>query len=151
MERQYNNAAGFTSDDDTLPKRLLKEAIKSGPTEGQVNRLGEMLPIYYEVRGWTPEGVPTAETLERHAVENVDTDLKELTTDDGTKITYDKLLIAAGSKPLLPPIEGADLPNVHNCWTIEDARQIAERSNSCLEVVLMGRRVYRLYHSRITR
>ncbi len=65
MERQYNNAAGFTSDDDTLPKRLLKEAIKSGPTKGQVNRLGEMLPIYYEVRGWTPEGIPTPETLER--------------------------------------------------------------------------------------
>ena len=73
-----------------------------------------------------------------HAVTKVDTDLKELTTDDGTKISYDKLLIAAGSKPLLPPIEGADLPNVHNCWTIEDARQIAERSHSCLEVVLMG-------------
>jgi len=65
MERIYNNAAGFTADDDTLPKRLLKEAIKSGPTEGQVNRLGEMLPKYYEIRGWTPEGVPTPETLAR--------------------------------------------------------------------------------------
>jgi aldehyde:ferredoxin oxidoreductase len=65
MERQYNNAAGFTADDDTLPKRLLKEAIKSGPTKGQVNRLGEMLPKYYEIRGWTPEGVPTAETIDR--------------------------------------------------------------------------------------
>ena len=65
MERQYNNAAGFTADDDTLPKRLLKEAIKSGPTEGQVNRLGEMLPKYYEIRGWTPEGIPTPETVAR--------------------------------------------------------------------------------------
>ena len=65
MERQYNNAAGFTADDDTLPKRLLKEAIKSGPTEGQVNRLGEMLPKYYEIRGWTPEGIPTSETIAR--------------------------------------------------------------------------------------
>ncbi|MEE9326295.1 MAG: aldehyde ferredoxin oxidoreductase family protein [Cocleimonas sp.] len=65
MERQYNNAAGFTADDDTLPKRLLKEAIKSGPTKGQVSRLGEMLPKYYEIRGWTPEGVPTAETIDR--------------------------------------------------------------------------------------
>ena len=65
MERQYNNAAGFTSDDDTLPKRLLKEAIKSGPTKGQVNRLGEMLPKYYEIRGWTPQGIPTPETITR--------------------------------------------------------------------------------------
>ena len=65
MERQYNNAAGFTSDDDTLPKRLLKEAVKSGPTKGNVSRLGEMLPKYYEIRGWSPEGVPTADTISR--------------------------------------------------------------------------------------
>lgn len=65
MERLYNNAAGFTADDDTLPKRLLKEAIKSGPTKGQVNRLGEMLPKYYEIRGWTADGKPTPETLSR--------------------------------------------------------------------------------------
>jgi aldehyde:ferredoxin oxidoreductase len=24
-----------------------------------------MLPEYYELRGWTPDGVPTAQTLER--------------------------------------------------------------------------------------
>ena len=65
MERQYNNAAGFTADDDTLPKRLLKEAVKSGPTKGNVSRLGEMLPKYYEIRGWTPEGIPTSETISR--------------------------------------------------------------------------------------
>ncbi len=65
MERMYNNAAGFTADDDTLPKRLLKEAIKSGPTKGQVNRLGEMLPKYYEIRGWTQQGEPTSDTLSR--------------------------------------------------------------------------------------
>ena len=65
MERMYNNAAGFTADDDTLPKRLLKEAVKSGPTKGQVNRLGEMLPKYYEIRGWTQQGEPTPDTLSR--------------------------------------------------------------------------------------
>src|SRR6056300_186092 len=43
MERLFNEAAGFTADDDKLPKRLLEEVIKHGPTEGQVNRLGEML------------------------------------------------------------------------------------------------------------
>ena len=65
MERIFNQAAGFTADDDKLPKRLLKEAIKSGPTEGQVSRLGEMLPKYYEIRGWNPKGEVTAETRER--------------------------------------------------------------------------------------
>ena len=65
MERLFNQAAGFTADDDKLPKRLLEEAIKGGPTEGQVNRLGEMLPKYYEVRGWNPQGEVTAETRKR--------------------------------------------------------------------------------------
>jgi aldehyde:ferredoxin oxidoreductase len=65
MERDFNNAAGFTSNDDKLPKRLLEEAIKGGPTDGQVNRLGEMLPRYYELRGWTNAGELTAETRQR--------------------------------------------------------------------------------------
>jgi aldehyde:ferredoxin oxidoreductase len=65
MERLFNEAAGFTADDDKLPKRLLEEVIKSGPTEGQVNRLGEMLPKYYEVRGWTPDGKIPEETRQR--------------------------------------------------------------------------------------
>ncbi len=65
MERLFNEAAGFTADDDKLPKRLLKEMIKSGPTEGQVNRLGEMLPQYYEARGWTSDGKIPDETRQR--------------------------------------------------------------------------------------
>ena len=65
MERQYNIAAGFTGADDTLPERLLKDAAKSGSAEGAVNRLDEMLPEYYELRGWDVTGVPTAEILGR--------------------------------------------------------------------------------------
>ncbi len=68
MERLFNEAAGFTGKDDKLPKRLLEEAIKSGPTEGQVNRLDVMLPEYYKVRGWTAEGKVTDETRQRLAI-----------------------------------------------------------------------------------
>ena len=52
MERDFNNRAGFTAKDDTLPKRLLTEPAKTGPAKGLVNKLPEMLPKYYEVRGW---------------------------------------------------------------------------------------------------
>ncbi|MGH8753865.1 MAG: aldehyde ferredoxin oxidoreductase family protein [Burkholderiales bacterium] len=65
MEREFNNAAGFTAKDDTLPKRLLTEAAKTGPAKGKVNELGKMLPEYYKARGWTPDGVPTKETRQR--------------------------------------------------------------------------------------
>jgi aldehyde:ferredoxin oxidoreductase len=65
MEREFNNAAGFTKADDSLPKRLLTEPAKTGPAKGKVNMLAEMLPKYYAARGWDSEGVPTAATRER--------------------------------------------------------------------------------------
>lgn len=65
MERIFNNRAGLTSKDDTLPPRLLKEAAQTGPAKGLVNGLDKMLPEYYQLRGWTADGVPTNETLAR--------------------------------------------------------------------------------------
>ena len=65
MERAFNNAAGFTARDDTLPPRLLTEPAKTGPAKGLTNKLPEMLPKYYEVRGWDAEGRPKPETLAR--------------------------------------------------------------------------------------
>ena len=65
MEREFNNRAGFTAKDDSLPKRLLEEACKTGPAKGKVNMLAEMMPKYYAARGWDAEGRPTAATRER--------------------------------------------------------------------------------------
>jgi len=64
LERQFNLKAGFTMKDDNLPERLLKSPIKTGPSKGNVSRLGEMLPEYYKLRGWDDQGVPTAEKLQ---------------------------------------------------------------------------------------
>ncbi|WP_029000732.1 aldehyde ferredoxin oxidoreductase family protein [Azohydromonas australica] len=65
MERDFNNRAGFTAKDDTLPKRLLTEPAKTGPAKGLVNKLPEMLPKYYEIRGWDAEGRLKPDTRER--------------------------------------------------------------------------------------
>ncbi|MBR0568821.1 aldehyde ferredoxin oxidoreductase family protein [Azoarcus sp. L1K30] len=65
MERMFNNAAGFTAKDDNLPPRLTTEPAKVGPAKGLVNGLATMLPEYYRIRGWTPEGEPTTETTAR--------------------------------------------------------------------------------------
>ncbi len=64
LERQLNLNAGLTAKDDTLPPRLLKEPIKTGPSKGMVSRLPEMLPDYYELRGWDENGVPTPAKLQ---------------------------------------------------------------------------------------
>ena len=34
----------------------------------QVNGLDQMLPEYYQLRGWDEKGVPTTETLQRLAL-----------------------------------------------------------------------------------
>ncbi|WP_426417721.1 aldehyde ferredoxin oxidoreductase family protein [Aestuariirhabdus sp. LZHN29] len=65
MERRFNLAAGLTGADDSLPKRLLTEAAKTGPAKGMVAKLGDMLPQYYEIRGWGDDGVPSKETYQR--------------------------------------------------------------------------------------
>ncbi len=63
LEREFNLRAGFTAADDTLPERILKSPILTGPSKGEVNHLDVMLPEYYKLRGWDEKGVPTAEKL----------------------------------------------------------------------------------------
>ena len=65
LERDFNLAAGLTAADDTLPKRLLTEPAQTGPAKGNVNRLHEMLPKYYEIRGWNEQGELTDATRQR--------------------------------------------------------------------------------------
>jgi len=65
LERMFNLGAGLTAKDDTLPPRMLKDPAPSGTAKGKVNELDKMLPEYYRERGWTPDGVPTNETLAR--------------------------------------------------------------------------------------
>jgi len=64
LERLYNLSVGFTKADDALPVRMYNDPISSGPMKGNVSRVPEMLPYYYEARGWDENGVPTPEKLE---------------------------------------------------------------------------------------
>jgi aldehyde:ferredoxin oxidoreductase len=65
VERLIAVRDGITRKDDTLPPRLLSEALPELPesrlTEGDLNR---MLDEYYGLRGWDSEGRPTERKLE---------------------------------------------------------------------------------------
>ncbi len=74
----------------------------------------------------------------RDRVSAVDPASSTVTTERGGSRKYDRLLVATGSTPLKPPIDGMDLPGVHNCWTLADARAIIERAQPGSRVVLMG-------------
>ena len=68
LERMWNLAAGLTAADDTLPPRLLNDPLPAGPSKGGLNHLADMLPEYYSLRGWGPDGVPTPEKLSELAL-----------------------------------------------------------------------------------
>lgn len=71
LERLFNGKAGFKDEDDQLPDRFTKEPLSDGPAEGQISRVPEMLPRYYELRGWSPEGTPLPKTLQRLGLEEL--------------------------------------------------------------------------------
>ena len=71
-------------------------------------------------------------------VASIDSDAKSCTLENGDILNYDQLCIASGSTPISLPIEGIDLPNVHSCWTLEDAREISALAKPNAKVVLMG-------------
>jgi len=68
MERLFLLKAGFTKEDDTLPHRMLHEPLPEGPGKGHVVELDKMLPRFYELRGWSQNGVPTSDKLESLAI-----------------------------------------------------------------------------------
>lgn len=70
--------------------------------------------------------------------EKVDSKARSVTLSNGEKLAYDRLLVATGSHPLRPAIPGIDLPNVHPCWTLADAREIAAKAKKGARVVQLG-------------
>jgi NADPH-dependent 2,4-dienoyl-CoA reductase/sulfur reductase-like enzyme len=68
----------------------------------------------------------------------VDVQKKTVALDDGSTLAYDRLLIATGSTPAKPPIAGIDSAGVLHCWTLKDARAIAQRAVKGARVLQMG-------------
>jgi aldehyde:ferredoxin oxidoreductase len=62
LERLINVGRGVSRKHDVLPYRVMNEPIPDGPAEGRYcseSDLDALLDSYYELRGWTPDGVPT--------------------------------------------------------------------------------------------
>jgi len=68
----------------------------------------------------------------------IDGEARVVTLADGRRLSYDRLLIATGSTPKREPVEGIDLPGVHTCWTLKDARAILAHVKRGTRVVQMG-------------
>lgn len=71
-------------------------------------------------------------------VESIDSESHGLQLQGGKTLSYDRLLLATGSQPVRPPVEGLDQPGIHHCWTLEDARAISDLAQPGSYVTLMG-------------
>ncbi len=65
LEREFNLKAGITAADDTLPKRFFTEGANTGPAKGKKSGVKEMMPEYYQLRGWSAEGTINPDTRKR--------------------------------------------------------------------------------------
>lgn len=71
-------------------------------------------------------------------VVSIDTEKKEIHTDDGAKFKYTKLIYALGSECFIPPIQGADQPEVIAIRRLSDTQKVTELLSQTKEAVVIG-------------
>jgi nitrite reductase (NADH) large subunit len=71
-------------------------------------------------------------------VTDIDPHVKTVTSDDGAVTPYDKLLLATGSSPFMPRIEGLGRDNVFVFRTLDDTRKLLERAAPGVKAVVIG-------------
>ena len=76
--------------------------------------------------------------LQRGRAQSVDIQQRCVVLADGSRVAFDKLLIATGSSPASPPIPGIHGKGVHPCWTLADARAIMALAQPGARVLQMG-------------
>ena len=68
----------------------------------------------------------------------IKTATKQVELQDGTVLTYDKLIIAMGAYPFIPPITGSNLKNVVTIRTVEDAEYVLKRLPVTTDCICIG-------------
>jgi nitrite reductase (NADH) large subunit len=71
-------------------------------------------------------------------ITDVDPVAKTVTGDDGSVTPYDKLLLATGSSPLMPPISGSDKDGVYCFRNLDDTRALIGRAQPGMKTVVIG-------------
>ncbi len=71
-------------------------------------------------------------------VDAIDPEAKQISLEDGQKLSYDKLILASGAHPNVPPFPGKDLEGVQTLRTLEDADLIMNVARNHAKVVCIG-------------
>lgn len=74
----------------------------------------------------------------RVKAEKIKPETKEVILENGTVINYDKLLIATGSRSLMPPIPGLEEDNIFGFRTLQDVKHILKAVPSTRRAIVIG-------------
>lgn len=72
------------------------------------------------------------------SVTDIDGNHKKITLSDGTERSYDKLILATGARPFIPPLEGVDQKGVFAIRTLRDVRGVQEYLRNVQKVAVVG-------------
>ena len=72
------------------------------------------------------------------AAVSIDKKEKTVTGSDGVVYPYDKLLLATGAKPFVPPIPGLESVHYHTFMTLKDAHELADCLTKNTRVLIVG-------------
>lgn len=92
--------------------------------------LSLVAPGFFEASGFTLRLGARAVHIERRT--------RTVTTADGERIPYDKLVLATGSSPFVPPVPGRDRPHCFVYRTIEDLEAMRAASTKSERGVVVG-------------
>lgn len=79
------------------------------------------------------------DTLFETRVTKINSNKKTVTIKNGNEISYDKLMVATGSKPFVPPMEGLDkVKNKFTFMKLDDAKAVKETAAEGSKVLIVG-------------
>ncbi|MGE5416596.1 MAG: FAD-dependent oxidoreductase [Acidobacteriota bacterium] len=71
-------------------------------------------------------------------VKAIDAKDKKVVLADGSEVTFDKLILAAGARPNLPSMPGSDLPGVFVMRSLDDARTVKQAAAQAKSAIIVG-------------
>ena len=141
-----NGVAGFTT---------VQAILRSDPA-AEVHVFGaEPYPYYHRPRLWEliagrieqdalyfrPPAWYVERGIHLHLgtrVTALDPGAHSLTLADGSRVEYDRLMLATGGRPFIPPLEGTDKGGVFTLRTLEDALAIERYAQETSTAAVVG-------------